>query len=330
MTESLLSHIASSFINQYENVANSSLCYLLNKYREVREALENLTGIETQLLDFKTEYVTDYGRPDIVGISANGAHQKQLVSLIIEGKFWAGLTKNQPVEYIKILSPEGQLLFLAPSKRVDSLIEEIKVLLGEQYSEEKIKVTSWIDFIERTKNIPTPSSFNAELQSDLYQLERLCEYVDVESMPPLDVVYLDPVHGRVTHQLASLLDDCKVQVRRWKESDFSGLSSGSGKSWTGFYFRSHGFACQLFFSSYRWFMENSKTPFFLTVWDGDFKPSQRVSTTLESQFGDLVYKIDGTSAYAIKLEPGQTREQAIAHIVSEVRVVLEFLYNHLE
>ena len=49
MQESLLSHIASSFISEYENVANSSVAYLLNKYPKAQVALQNILDVDNDL-----------------------------------------------------------------------------------------------------------------------------------------------------------------------------------------------------------------------------------------------------------------------------------------
>jgi hypothetical protein len=104
MQESLLSHITSSFITQYENVANSGVSYLLNKYVSARNVLQNILEIELLPSNYITELSTNSnGRPDITGIDAKG---NKLV--IIEGKFWANLTDNQPINYCNY-SPQNQV-----------------------------------------------------------------------------------------------------------------------------------------------------------------------------------------------------------------------------
>ena len=54
MQESLLSHIANNFISEYENVANSSIAYLLNKYEPAREVLRGILSVS----DIPSYYVT--------------------------------------------------------------------------------------------------------------------------------------------------------------------------------------------------------------------------------------------------------------------------------
>ena len=112
MQNSLLAHIASNFITEYENVANSSIAYLLNEYPAAQEALKCVLGVENVPTYYVTELSTDSnGRPDVTGLDDHGGK-----SVIIEGKFWANLTRNQTSNYLKEITDEGNKLFLAPYK----------------------------------------------------------------------------------------------------------------------------------------------------------------------------------------------------------------------
>ena len=125
MQNSLLAHIASNFISEYENVANSSIAYLLNEYPVSREVLKEVLKLDCAPTYYVTELSTkSNGRPDVTGLDDNGNK-----SVIIEGKFWANLTDNQPVNYLKELSPGGKILFLAPDKRLTSLKQELNIRL---------------------------------------------------------------------------------------------------------------------------------------------------------------------------------------------------------
>ena len=53
MNESLLSHIAGKFVTDYENVANSSIKYMLNKYSSARTAVKNIAQIDPIPIQFK-------------------------------------------------------------------------------------------------------------------------------------------------------------------------------------------------------------------------------------------------------------------------------------
>ena len=117
----VLSFIASRFISEYENVANAAIAHLLNGYQQARDSLKQILNIKEIPQYFELEVSTEEnGRPDVTGFDIHGNK-----SVIIEGKFWANLTSNQPNNYLKELKSDGKILFLAPSKRIEALKNEI-------------------------------------------------------------------------------------------------------------------------------------------------------------------------------------------------------------
>ena len=59
-------------------------------------------------------------RPDLVGRTEHGEEL-----LLIEAKFWAGLTEHQPITYLQRLPPGGALLFVVPEARLPSIWNEL-------------------------------------------------------------------------------------------------------------------------------------------------------------------------------------------------------------
>ena len=105
MTEhySLLAYLSPRFTGQTENIAVEALGYILSTSEAAREGLVSLLqsgGAEVEGLSrIRTEVTGDKGeRPDLVGWDENGDER-----LLIEAKFWAGLTDNQPNGYLKRL-----------------------------------------------------------------------------------------------------------------------------------------------------------------------------------------------------------------------------------
>lgn len=319
MKESLLSHIAGNFVSQYENVANSSVCYLLNQYPAACLSLNKLLS----LTELPTQYVTEQsstksnGRPDVTGLDANG---KKVV--IIEGKFWANLTDNQPANYLTELGNGGKFLFLAPDRRIESLRAEIKKRLG--YDEKRIEVYSWMSFLSLIES-ENSRVHDGDLASDLVQLKALCGKMDEEGMPPLNMTDLDPMNGRICYQLSELIDDCNNQLRLWDESDFTGLKSIGFKLGYGFYFRALNFGCFLCISTSDWFKRKSHTPIWLNIYTQDFKNDQQIYYNLNNYDPDNSYNDNGKPLYGIALKPGMDRNQVIEHIVTQVKSVLHAL-----
>ncbi len=317
MSNSLLAHIASSFISQYENVANSSVAYLLNTYPSARAALGRLA----QRADMPFRYVTELGagengRPDVTGINEVG---HKLV--IIEGKFWANLTSNQPANYLSELAPAGTLVFLAPERRRLSLSIELERRQGEKGLGTQILVFSWNQFIEgiETENARDPQF---ALSSDLVQLKALCDRMDVEGMPPLSQSDLDPMNGRIAYQMADLLDECRDLLSQWEPVDLKGVRATAWKLGYGFYFRAYGLGCQLFFSSYQWFSSRAGTPFWLTIGNESFKRSEAILNILAHWDPINTYDDQPVAAYAINIRPGMDRREVVESIVNSAKAAL--------
>lgn len=318
MEGSILTHITGNFIPQYENVANSSVCYLLNRYSASRTALKRLLSLKEVPINYMAERSTkSHGRPDITGLDSNGNKV-----LIIEGKFWANLTDNQPANYLKELSPEGKLLFLAPDRRIPSLQTEIQKRLDRV--ENRIHISSWLVFLNLVES-ENSKEYNSNLASDLVQLRDLCVKMDDEGMPPLSMTDLDPMNGRLTYQLADLIDECNRILRKWEPSNFTGLKSGGLKYGYGFYFRAFTFSCWLGFSSYDWYRKKSHSPIWLHIYTHGFKGSDKIYNALNNYDPDNSYREDTKSLFAIILQPGMDRNQVIEFIVEQVKSVLTAL-----
>ncbi|MBI4816592.1 MAG: hypothetical protein HY791_10050 [Deltaproteobacteria bacterium] len=121
----LLGHLAfRRFTDHTEDLATEALAFILGKSVVARKAVaEHLARAGVQVQSDLT-YVTQVAgealdRPDLVGTYLDRE------VLLIEAKFWAGLTENQPVTYIRRLESGGALLFLVPEARVVSIWSEL-------------------------------------------------------------------------------------------------------------------------------------------------------------------------------------------------------------
>ena len=97
---SLLAHI----VGNDEPTATKALAYILRSSPDIAQALAD--GV-LDLCDFTpgrivSEFVHGGTRPDITIDDTDG-----VVRVFIENKFWAGLTDQQPVDYLKEL-PEDR------------------------------------------------------------------------------------------------------------------------------------------------------------------------------------------------------------------------------
>lgn len=100
---SLLAYLASRLTGRTEVLATEALGYILSYSVAARAALSDAVRTETDAKDLiesvKTEVTGEEGeRVDLVGFDKQGSER-----VLIEAKFWAGLTEHQPNTYIERL-----------------------------------------------------------------------------------------------------------------------------------------------------------------------------------------------------------------------------------
>src|SRR5262249_49788258 len=122
----LFGHLVTRFGSaQAENLANEGLAYVLGRSAEARRLflrfLERSGPTFPIDVTFRTQAAeADGAIPDLVGWDAAGAQ-----GVIVEAKFWAGLTGQQPNGYLARLPAGGLLVFVAPALRFESLWPEL-------------------------------------------------------------------------------------------------------------------------------------------------------------------------------------------------------------
>ncbi len=208
---SLLAHLYSRIRGSPEDVATMSLCFILENSLSARKVFSNYlstaAGVEPfPDLFFSTQVVGEgKERPDLVGVDQNNNEL-----LVCEAKFWAGLTVNQPLAYLKRLSENGNdgekaLVFICPHERIPNLWGEliricrssdecsiecsIESSIEDGDGDRRIVVdgipmgiVSWRAIIEIL--MQALSAEHSPLVKDLYQLEGLCEQMDLAAFKP--------------------------------------------------------------------------------------------------------------------------------------------------
>ncbi len=136
--QTLLAKIIPMFASP-ENVAVESLAHILSESEATRRALSAILSVGGATVGpiarVRTQATGEEGeRPDLVGFDQRGRE-----CVLMEAKFWAGLTANQPLAYLTRLSEKSPsaLLFIAPAARIESLWAE----LCRQVSESTLDIT---------------------------------------------------------------------------------------------------------------------------------------------------------------------------------------------
>ena len=205
--QSLLGQFYNRIRGSQEDIASEGLVYILKQSLESRKVINQIVKANTNLtfsdLSFQTQNVgKDLERPDISGKDENGNEV-----LLIEAKFWASLTHNQPNGYLKRLKDNTVLIFLVPTLRTRTVFEEVKSRILEENqdleidtenlkiliksSNKHIFIKSWNEVLNSIKS-KIEQTNNINLLSDLNQIIGLCETIDQNSFQPITDEDLSP------------------------------------------------------------------------------------------------------------------------------------------
>ena len=191
---SMFGSLAARFAPSAENLATEALAYILQS-SAARKALNEMASILCpgvgEARTFRTQNTgEDQAIPDLAGFDHSGR-----AILLIENKFWAGLTPNQPTTYLKRLADDqpGLVLFVVPPRRLHAIWPDLATsadraglrlpsspgtvaanALSGQVGSRTLAVTTWQALLERIAEHASASG-EAATVSDVGQLRGLCE-----------------------------------------------------------------------------------------------------------------------------------------------------------
>ena len=203
--DTLLAYLVANFPGNTENIATETLRHIFDHSDASVEALNDVvqSGVRgtNPVTVVKTQVIkADGTRPDLVGFDETGAER-----VLIEVKFWAELTRNQPNGYINRLPDDGPavVMFLAPEERIQSLWSQLKRRLDREFdtmieadserksflvgdTERHLMIVSWGGLLDsmaaRSMDYDEPS-----VGAEIRQLRSLAKYADaggVQANPP--------------------------------------------------------------------------------------------------------------------------------------------------
>lgn len=339
--DSLLAHLAGKLTGQTETLATEALGYILSGSGAAREALQKMLrdgGADVgALTEVATEVIGEQGeRVDLVASDQEGSER-----VLIEVKFWAGLTDNQPNTYLKRLPTDGDpavLLFVAPEQRLVTLWVEIRRRareacwdLGTDAGTEglrsvtvgggprRLMLTSWRTLLAAMRSRVNTDG-DSSTERDIQQLEALCERQDRDPFLPLRSEELAPAFPRRMLDMERLWKDATARaVERGRElgrpfvnTDGTAIAPqwhGSGRhiqigkegAWWGAWFGVH----------YELWVREKETPLWLTFWD-DHAPA--AEKKLGSQNYGFTLPVDVEYSEVVDSVVGEL--QKVAHTLS--------------
>ena len=223
----LFGHLALSFATHPENLATEALNFILGSSRHARDALAEVCSPPNAVLPpelrFRTQVAAADGAiPDLVGFDAAGAPR-----VLLEAKFWAGLTDRQPVDYLRRLPPSqvAALIFVGPSVRFPTLWPELlrrcqlaDVPLGQDIAGEDearwvtvgqdhmLGLVSWRRLLS-VMGMRVTAAGDSQTAHEIEQLIGLSERMDADAFLPLRSEELGAPSPRRLDQLVQMLSD---------------------------------------------------------------------------------------------------------------------------
>lgn len=231
----LLAYLGLHYATHPENLATEALAWLLQQAPTAENGLRRLLGSVGFIVPDQVHWSTQAGEigkdgtstiPDLVATDVAG-----VTPVVVEVKFWAGLTPNQPLGYLPRL-PAGQpgiLLFVAPATRRELLWDELtRILRGASHAvkltaNDRLRCAVLDDGAHRMALVNWRTLLNVleaalveagqrEYAGDLAQLASLANRMDSEAILPLTSEDLTGRLARRWLNYTRLVDDITARV----------------------------------------------------------------------------------------------------------------------
>lgn len=351
MNDSLFAHLAGRFNDGIENIATEALLYILSRSEMALQAIHDLIpkGYGVPCPAFAdTQVYQDQTFLDLTLFDSMGQPR-----IILENKFWAGLTANQPVTYLESLEKypgPTVLLFVAPSRRLATLWEELRrrcsdaETLSEFEQEENhamriasvgdgrlLMATDWLALLAAIESALERKG-ETSLLEDVRQLAGLCHRQDQEAFLPLTSEELtDLGFARRVLNLEDLAHDIAAAIKEAGIGETRGLRVTYRRHQSGQYLhlgrkiKAGGYLC---YNPELW-LEKGVSPIWLMFSLTEWSKGQIVEAQLGGWFESRpprAYRIDSRDfniAIPIRLSADKDKAKLIADAVEQVAVLVE-------
>jgi hypothetical protein len=337
----VFSHIVQKRLAQEnENVATEALTFILESSDEARRGLMNLLRrIVPGLPDlrFHAQQTEDAARPDMCGLDGNR------LRVLVENKFWAGLTDNQPVEYLKSLAKTAEctvLLMVVPAKRQESIWRELERRLGSLPSTDEpssggmrvvttrigpmLAVVSWKQLLDALEAELT----NEQRRNDVVQLRALCDSVDQDGFIPFSATQVtDQQTAAFILQLNVIIQGAVERGISGRFLDTKGLLPTHSWESIGRYFRfTESSVGGWLGTEFRLWKDHGSTPLWLFFDDSEFGRAREVRSILKTwadRKGVPAISLKNDFAVGIDLVTGQEEKAVIDFVAGRLKEIAE-------
>lgn len=348
--QSLLGQFYNRIRGSQEDIASEGLTYILKHSLESRQIINQIVKINSGLVFSDLSYHTqntgkDNERPDISGIDQNGREV-----LLIEAKFWASLTRNQPNGYLNRLHNDSALIFLVPTLRIRPVFEEVKARILEDYQEVNINFENHSIFIKTSNKFVLIKSWNEILNaikskleqtnnqiliSDLNQIIGLCETIDKNAFLPISDEDLSPKIPKSINSYYEIVDKVVDELRkRHKDISIKGLNKTTQRYGYHRYFKNLDLGFNFALKLDLW-EKHADTPFWLSVSqiiDNRWTTTENLKQSVEilcSKSNHLYLTNSFGSGYFLNIKPllYKTEDIVVNDLATQIEVIISEITN---
>ena len=355
----VFSHIVQKRLSQEsENVATTALEFILG-YSEAAQKgmMKLLRGVIPDMppLWFRTQQTTEGGsRPDMCGYDGEAKPH-----VFIENKFWAGLTKNQPVFYLDRLAEQDHptlLLVVVPEAREETVWRVLSQKLEDEKFTSIVRENPvWIVHSIKTNRGPVLANrgpilaltswdkllsflqvetiYDDAAKNDLLQLRALCEQEDTDAPVPFSAEEItDQRIPSLILQLTSVVEEViKLGLEKRILSTGQRLPRSAGPTRIGIYASILAERrCELWFGvHFGLWKKHGATPVWGLFSTSNWGRATEVRALLEpwaaARHNFVASEPNGEFAVAFDLAVGKERNQVIRGIVDQLQEIASVL-----
>ena len=329
-----------------EFLASESLNYILNESSKANENLVKLLNREINIDYRKITFQSQVQGDNLEIPDVSGFDESRKEVIILETKFWASLTANQPMTYLERLPINGVLAFICPNLRTISLKSEIETVFQEHgkqfdYKDNDKKIISidnkfiviytWESVLNNLKNDMDSSDF--DILSDINQLKGLCERIDTNSFLPITQNDLAPEIPRKILSYISIIDKIIDKLAADKEVNLStqGLKTTPQRWGYRRYAKIDNLTVSLDMNLDAW-AKHADTPIWMEIGE-NWKVTDtihKINSELEKKYGKINYADAlGHPYYPIRLKVGEIEDKVIESAACFVKEIYE-LYKTIK
>lgn len=330
---SVLAHVVSRGLSP-EPAATQALAHILGEREALEAFVQGLafTGVSFAPRRAEAEAAAGDGRPDISIYDAAGVRR-----MVVENKFWAGLTDAQPTGYLEELSRDeavpSALVFIVPTVRIPSIWRELvrrcdesnvglvegvaghATVWGSLPGSQAIAVLGWervLDGLEAVK----------AARSDVGQLRALTDAMDAQAFLPIRAEELTSVDmARRLINYADLVEPIVEELRRRGVADTIGLRPSHGYHGAGRYLHMRDQLVGLWLGvDMDLWRDAGTTPLWWVMGNSEWNGVQAVWEELDRMFDDIRVR-GGSKCLPVRLRTGVERDAVIADAADQMEEI---------